>query len=117
MWLSENSSASGIAVCRVAQLGFCRILTNRVIMGEGALSMKSAWGIAMRLQSDPRFTFLAEPSGLNHWIEELSVPRTTSGAAWTDLYLAAFAKAAKLRLVSFDKGFRKFPGLDFQLLP
>ena len=35
---------------------------------------------------------------------------------WTDAYLAAFAKCAELRLVTFDKGFTRFPGLDALIL-
>ena len=35
---------------------------------------------------------------------------------WTDAYLAAFAKCAGLRLVSFDAGFSRYPGLAWLLL-
>jgi len=31
---------------------------------------------------------------------------------WTDLYLAAFAVAGNLRLVTFDNDFLAFPGLE-----
>ena len=31
---------------------------------------------------------------------------------WTDAYLAAFAQSAGLRLVSFDRGFGRFLGLE-----
>jgi predicted nucleic acid-binding protein len=33
-----------------------------------------------------------------------------------DAYLAAFAKCAGFRLVTFDQGFTRFPGLDTLLL-
>ena len=35
---------------------------------------------------------------------------------WTDAYLAAYAHAARLSLVTFDKGFRGFPGLSCNVL-
>jgi predicted nucleic acid-binding protein len=33
------------------------------------------------------------------------------GRHWTDAYLAAFATAGGYRLVSFDAGFARYPGL------
>ncbi len=35
---------------------------------------------------------------------------------WTDAYLAAFAKCAGLRLVTFDHGFSRFKALDLLIL-
>jgi predicted nucleic acid-binding protein len=35
---------------------------------------------------------------------------------WQDAYLAAFARAAKLHLVTFDGGFRQYEGLRLTLL-
>jgi predicted nucleic acid-binding protein len=35
---------------------------------------------------------------------------------WTDAYLAAFAISARLRLVTFDKDYKSFPGLNLLLL-
>jgi predicted nucleic acid-binding protein len=35
---------------------------------------------------------------------------------WTDAYLAAFARSAGLRLVTFDRGFARFSGLEVLLL-
>lgn len=35
---------------------------------------------------------------------------------WTDAYLAAYARAGGLTVVTFDRGFRQFPDLSCELL-
>jgi predicted nucleic acid-binding protein len=41
---------------------------------------------------------------------------TYSHKVWADAYLAAFAQTAGLELVSFDSGFRQYPGLQHTIL-
>ena len=45
------------------------------------------------------------------WKRKTSEGETHSPKVWSDAYLAAFAEAAGIGMVSFDKGFRKFDGL------
>jgi predicted nucleic acid-binding protein len=49
---------------------------------------------------------------------QLAETETASPKLWMDAYLAAFAITGGLRLVTFDKDFRKFEnqGLDWLLL-
>jgi predicted nucleic acid-binding protein len=35
---------------------------------------------------------------------------------WNDAYLAAFAKAGKYEVVTFDKAFAQFPGIRYTIL-
>ena len=67
----------------------------------------------MRLQSDPRVRFLPEPAGLAPLWMAFSKRDDRSHLVWTDDYLAAFAQAAGLELVTFDKGMRaRYPSVD-----
>lgn len=59
---------------------------------------------------------LAEPSGLDDQLGVLSDGGATSPNWWTDAYLAAFGICAGMRLVTFDRGFSKFAGLDVLIL-
>ena len=62
-----------------------------------------------------RVRFEAEPSNLeNAWVSLMSM-HSASGSTWTDAYLAAFAIEAKFRLISFDRGMRRWPGLALEL--
>jgi predicted nucleic acid-binding protein len=42
--------------------------------------------------------------------------RAASGSTWTDAYLAAFAMDADFRLITFDRGMGRWPGLALELL-
>jgi hypothetical protein len=45
-------------------------------------------------------------------MEQWALGANAAPRHWTDAYLAAFAKAGGLRLVSFDGDFTRFGGLD-----
>src|SRR5690348_8187772 len=92
------------AFCRVTQMGLLRLLTNRKVMGEEALTQKAAWTIYDQLQSDERVSILPEPAGLEeHWRHATHQGNPWS---WTDAYLLAFAKARDLTLATFDQAFK-----------
>ena len=112
----ENASTLEIAFCRVTQQGFLRLLTNRAVMGQNVLSMARAWQLYDELLTDGRIRFVAEPSGLeNAWRAAVRYPYAGHNF-WTDTYLTAFAQTAGYTLVTFDKGFRRYPGLRLELL-
>jgi toxin-antitoxin system PIN domain toxin len=101
--------------CRVSQMGFLRLLTQPAVMKNGVLSPEEAWKTYQVLRQDPRVAFVGEPIGLESaWIR---LTRGATGAQnWTDAYLAAFALGHRYTLVSFDRGFRRWKELSFQLL-
>jgi predicted nucleic acid-binding protein len=68
------------------------------------------------LEADERIVLLHEPDRLDETLRDLVVSCATTPNLWTDAYLASFASVACLKLVSFDRGFSKFRGLDFLLL-
>ncbi|MGO8678298.1 MAG: TA system VapC family ribonuclease toxin [Limisphaerales bacterium] len=113
-WESEAASAS--AFCRLTQLAFLRHLTSKVIMGDQALSPPAAWKKLQEFLALPEVKCLAEPLGLDEQLGDFCNVGRTSPNLWTDAYLAAFARCAGLRLVTFDHGFSRFRALDLLIL-
>ena len=110
----ESLAEQEAAFCRVTQMGFLRLLTNRAVMGEDVLGAVGAWRCYKLLRRDWRVTFAPEPPGLEeNWIG-LMTPY--AGASWTDAYLAAFAMGHGYCLASFDAGFRRWKDLRLHLL-
>lgn len=114
-WLRQVNDSDAV-VCRITQLGFLRLLTTQAVMGEAVCTAKQAWTVYQTMMSDFRFRFMPEPKGLEEGLIQFSSAYSTSPKLWQDAYLGAFAKVSGLRLVTFDKGFRSFKGLNCQVL-
>ena len=113
----ESVTAGGAAFCRITQLGLLRLITHPKVMGEAVQSQRKAWAVYDALRSDERVTYLPEPPGLEAQWRRMSASGHPRTKGWTDAYLAAFAAAQGLRLVTFDQGFRALAGLEKLLLP
>jgi predicted nucleic acid-binding protein len=89
------------------------MLRTEVRSNEEALE---AWKM---LRADSRIGFVAnEPAGMEARWFELARHSAPAPKQWMDAYLAAFALSARMRLVTFDRGFEQFVplGLDLVLL-
>jgi len=103
--------------CRTTQLGFLRVATNQKAMGMNALTLDEAWAAHDAFLGDPRVAFAVEPVELEaHW-RTFTKGGTFSPHVWNDAYLAAFAPASGLMVVTFDRGFAKFTGVPSTILP
>jgi uncharacterized protein len=109
-WYEE--SADRLAFCRVTALGLLRLLTNGTAMGGQPLTVPQAWQAYRAFHDLPEVMLAAEPEGCEDWLERWALGQRATARQWTDAYLAAFAKAGGLRLVSFDGDFTHFDGLD-----
>jgi toxin-antitoxin system PIN domain toxin len=114
-WLESQNELS-VVICRNTQLGFLRLLTNASIMGKDVCIMKQAWTIYDTLMGDERFDFSTEPMDLEQHLRRFTTGERVSPKLWQDAYLAAFARAAKYHLVTFDGGFQQYEGLHLTLL-
>jgi uncharacterized protein len=85
-------------------------------MGQSALEPHDAWRKYEQLLDSGTIQFVDEPAGLASHLKAYAIGAKAARDFWSDAYLAAFAKAAKMRLVSFDAGFDRFQRLDFLLL-
>lgn len=109
-WYEE--AGDQLAFCRVTALGFLRLSTNASAMDGQPLTVPQAWRAYSDFRRLPEVVLAAEPEGCEPWLEQWAVGGRTTPRQWTDVYLAAFAKAGGLRLVSFDRDFVHFDGLD-----
>jgi toxin-antitoxin system PIN domain toxin len=117
-WWRERALPAGtrVAFCRLTQLGLLRLLTNETVMGRDRMTVRGAWDTYRQVLEQDAVTFEPEPAGLDETLDGLCGPGRSSRQFWSDAYLAAFAMAAGLRLVTFDAGFRRFTGLRLSVL-
>jgi hypothetical protein len=114
-WFTAES-ASGVAFCRVTQMGFMRLLTNAYVMGDDVLNQQQAWVVYEHFARDPRILFALEPPEIEPLWKKLTQSTSAAAGLWTDAYIAALAFLHNFQVVSFDKGFRKIAGLDSLIL-
>jgi len=115
-WVEEVKKRHEIMVCRVTQLGLLRLLNSPAVMKEDALPTAECWRVYETLMGDERFVFRPEPADLEKALKSATLPYSFAPKLWQDAYLAAFAISAGLQLVTFDRGFRGFRGLDCLVL-
>lgn len=104
-WFSAQEET--LWLCRVTQMGLLRLLSNPSVLGDHVLSRADAWKVIDRLRADERVRWAAEPAQLEQAWRAISALDDNSHQLWTDDYLAAFAQAAGLSMVTLDKGFER----------
>jgi uncharacterized protein len=79
---------------------------------------RTVWLALDTLQALPQVVWREEPPGvLGQW-RTVSTLDSASPKVWMDAYLAAFAIASSLRMITLDKDFKNFvpQGLDLNLI-
>lgn len=115
-WVDKVQEDGELLLCRVGQLGLLRLLNNPAVMGPDVQSGIEVWEAWDALLADGRFCFVGEPERFQDCFRLLSSALAFQPRRWQDAYLAAFALAADVELVTFDTGFRSFPGLRHRIL-
>lgn len=116
MWFDALANDAVCCFCRLTQLGFLRLATNRSVFAKHALTLPDAWQKYDLFLTDPRVAFAEEPADLeNHW-RLFTQSQSFSPHVWNDAYLAAFALAGHLELVT-DKGFSVYSNMACTILP
>jgi toxin-antitoxin system PIN domain toxin len=105
-----------LAFCRVTQMGFLRLLTNKHVMREEVMNPYQAWEAYRILRSDRRVGYMDEPAGLSEFWHSFTQGQAASPNLWTDAYLCAFAQAARLTLATFDAKIPKWTGVSCLVL-
>lgn len=111
-----TSQTDSLCFCRITHLALLRHLTHKSILKEAALSNSTALTVVQQLLDSPSVRLLQEPVGVQERLLQFGKSRAKSPQLWTDTYLAAFALAGNLRFATYDKGFKKFEGLELELL-
>jgi toxin-antitoxin system PIN domain toxin len=104
----DSLSDQRCSFCRLTQQGFLRLATNPRAFGDEAVTLAEAWRLYDAFLADPRIGFADEPGGLEPDWREYTGGDTFTPRIWSDAYLAAFARAGGLELVTFDKGFSRY---------
>jgi toxin-antitoxin system PIN domain toxin len=115
-WMNSVAQEGDVVLCRVSQLGLLRLLNNPVAIGPDAQAGAASWTTWDALVGDPRFRFVGEPPGLQAHLRRITSRFQHQPARWSDAYLAAFALAANLELVTFDPAYRNVPRLRLRIL-
>jgi len=118
-WFVRQSPREAVLFCRATQQSLLRLLTTAAVLapyGIPALSNKTAWSAYEGFLADERITWAAEPRGLEQLWKKLAGGPRASPKLWMDAYLAAFAMSAGYALVTTDKTFKQFKGLELVVL-
>ena len=117
-WLAEGLPRQAL-FCRSTQQSFLRLLTTKAVLAPyriPPLSNKAAWSVYERFALDERIAWVEEPNGLESAWKKFAGVSTASPKLWMDAYLAAFAVTGGHELVTTDKAFKQFKGLELLLL-
>ena len=77
---------------------------------------KSAWSAYDGFLADERIAWTQEPADLEFAWKKLSAGMQPSPKLWTDACLAAFAITGGYQLLTTDKAFKQFKGLNLLIL-
>lgn len=108
MALQAALSSEPAIFCRATEQSFLRLLTTPALQkayGAPALSNRDALLTLQALQGLPQVRTLAEPAGTVVRWHSLAALHTASPKVWMDAYLAGFAMAGGLRLLTLDGDF------------
>jgi len=115
-WLNQVNSAVGFS--RFTQLGFLRFMTHPVVMQTEVKTQLEAWKAYDLFISDSRVVFYPESDmeRVEELFRKLTAMPQFAPQQWSDAYLAAFAKAEDLTLVTFDRALSTLAGKDVLFL-
>ncbi|MGP8186524.1 MAG: TA system VapC family ribonuclease toxin [Terracidiphilus sp.] len=102
-WYMSTPQETVLTFCRFTQLGYLRLLTTQGVMGKGTLSQAEAWQAYDQWIEAAGAELIGEPLGVEPGFRSRSSAEQASPKEWADAYLAAFAEAAGLTLVTFDR--------------
>jgi predicted nucleic acid-binding protein len=72
-------------------------------MGSDMMTQTEAWAVYDRFFEDGRIRFIEEPRQIERPFRRNTERQEASSKHWSDAYLAAFAEAVGLTLVTFDR--------------
>jgi len=105
-WFRTLPAEVSLVFCRFTQLGLLRLLTAQAVMGDEVMTQPQAWAAYDRWLQDPRVTLVDEPPEIEPRFRALARQRQPATKDWADSFLAAFATAGDLTIVTFDRGLR-----------
>lgn len=119
--LAGASKRRPACFCRATQQSFLRLASTPAVLrayGVSGLTNDDALRTYEALAAAPGVAWRDEPAGIDSLWPRLGARGTASPHVWMDAYLAAFAIAGGLLMVTTDDGFEKFTprGLELTLV-
>lgn len=118
-WFAAEPKSAKILFCRSTQQSYLRLFTTKAVVapfGVPPLTNDEALLAYQGWFADSRIEFANEPAGVERLWKKLAGRKTSSPKVWMDAYLAAFAIAGGFQLVTTDKDFQQFSGLNSLVL-
>ena len=108
----EEQASQQVLFCTVTALGLVRLVMQPKVMGDAALTAAAASALLDQFVQQPGVSY-AQPSSegwdvFHGFMRQADLPPRLC----TDAYLAALAITNQWRLVSFDRDFQSFSGLN-----
>lgn len=113
------SSEAPAVFCRATQQSFLRLVTTPAIQkcyGSEGISNSLAWDRWTYLASTPQVLFLGEPPDLSTFWSSYAQFDLPAPKRWMDAYLAGFARAYGIPVLTLDVDFLVFEDLEVQIL-
>ena len=115
-WLVTAFQAQrGVGLAWIALIGFIRLSTKRGIL-EKPLNLDDAFSAVDHWIADPAARILHPSARHGSILRRLLVGAGSAGNLTTDAHLAALAIEHGATVGSFDRDFKRFAGLDFELI-
>ena len=107
--------------CRSTHISFLRLASTPTLLkayGAEGMTNRDAWVALDAFLALPQVTTRDEPPGLLPLWRTFAARESAAPKVWMDAYLAAFAIAGGLRMVTLDRDFNAYlsHGLDLSLL-
>lgn len=78
-------------------------MNNQAVLREDTQNQRQCWELYDRWIGSGIAIFMEEPAGFEIGLRQRTGSEFASPKTWADAYLAAFAEAAGLTLVTFDR--------------
>jgi toxin-antitoxin system PIN domain toxin len=119
--LAQATEQQPALFCRATQQSFLRLVSTPAIFqryGVMGITNEDALAMLERFLALSNVAYRDEPAGLVPQWHQLARRRDAAPKVWMDAYLAAFAMAADLTLVTLDADFHQYAaaGLKAQVL-
>jgi uncharacterized protein len=115
----QATPARPACFCRTTQQGFLRLASNTAFLRSCniiGLTNRDALSSLNQLMASASVAYREEPVGLVPIWYRLAALPSASPKVWMDAYLAAFATAGDLDMITFDQGFSQFPGANIHIV-
>lgn len=103
LWAHEQDESATFVFCRQTQMDWFRLMTTQSVMGKEVLTQRACWALCDLWINSGKAVFWPEPAEVEKLYRGRTMEQQVAPKAWMDAYLAAFAEAAGLTLVTFDK--------------